>query len=336
MFCFAKIFKDKSRLQIDIGSVAAAMITNSTSTRTDCSLYACVSMLHLLQLLVNKFGASEETSGDRSVLQVMEDLVEGAVASSNGLEVERIYQALSYFTAAALARCHKSSEHLIGLMVEGLKHPQVGRKVARSFRVLLAPSKLMNKENFCILRPLRHGRLFQFGIEEIKKLWREFSFAQQADPNATDIKTNCLIALAGALAYMDAKVYLDNADEILPLILEGTNIQNDDFTKLACINIIRTLVPARPDVIKTHLDSVINRMTDRTHNTYYSPSDANAACRVAALDVLGLLPKHIDSTAMLQRKSKIMSELNTALNDVSMEVRQKAQKCKMGYFNLEG
>jgi DNA repair/transcription protein MET18/MMS19 len=76
-------------------------------------------------------------------------------------------------------------------------------------------------------------------------------------------------------------------------------------------------------------------MTDRTHNTYFSPSDANAACRVAALEVLGLLPKYIDSTALLQRKSKVMSELDTALNDVSVEVRQKAQKCKMGYFNLE-
>lgn len=312
-----------------------AMIKNATSIKNECSPYARVSMLHFMQLLVNKFGACEEKIGDHSLVEAMVGLIQSCNETTSDLEVERYYQALSYFTAAALACCHPSSERLIRLMVDGLKNPTVGRKVARSFRVLLAPSRIINKENFCILRPLRYGRLFQFGIEEIKKLWREFSFAQREDPNAIDIKTNCLIALAGGLAYMDAKVYLSNVNEILPLILEGTNIQNDDFTKLACIKIIYTIVPACPDVVATHLDSVINRMTDRTHNTYYSPSDANAACRVAALEVLALLPKHVDSTALLKRKSKVMSELNTALNDVSMEVRLKAQKCKMGYFNLE-
>ena len=123
---------------------------------------------------------------------------------------------------------------------------------------------------------------------------------------------------------------------VLPLILEGTNVQNDDFTKLACIEIIRKVVPLSPDAVRIHLDSVINRMTDRTHNTYYSPSDANAACRVAAVDVLGLLPKYVDNAELLKRKSKIMTELDTALNDVDVEVRTRAQKCKMAYFNLDG
>lgn len=311
------------------------MIKNATSIKNECSPFARVSMLHFLQLLVNKFGASEEKFGDRSLVQVIVDLIESCDTNSNEVEVERYYQALSYFTAASLACCDKSSELLIGLMVKGLKHPKLGRKVARSFRILLAPSRIMSKENFCILRPLRHGRLFQFGIEEIKNLWREFSFTRGEDSNAINIKTNCLIALAGGLAYMDEKVYLGNINEILPLILEGTNIQNDDFSKLSCISIIRSVVPACPDIVEIHLDSVINRMTDRTHNTYYSPSDANAACRVAALDVLSLLPRYVGSTAMLKRKSKIMSELDTALNDVSMEVRLKAQKCKMEYFNLD-
>lgn len=309
---------------------------NATSTKIECSQYARTSMLHFMQLLVNKFGAAVEKVGDRSLVEFMVGLIRGCEGNPNELEVERCYQALAYFTAASLARSDPSTEDLIRLMVDGLKRPKVGRKVAQSFRILLAPSKIMSEANFCIIRPLRQGRLFSFGVEEIKRLWRDFSFAQREDPMANDIKTNCLIALAGSLAYMDTKVYIINVNMVLPLLLEGTNVQNDDFTKLSCIEVIQKIVPLCPDVVRVHLDSVINRMTDRTHNTYYSPSDANAACRVAAVDVLALLPRYVDGADLLKRKSKIMTELDTALNDVSMEVRLRAQKCKMAYFNLDG
>lgn len=312
------------------------MIKNATNTKVKGSQFARASMLHLMQLLVNKFNASAEKVGDQTLAQVMIDLIQDCGSNSNELEVERYYQALAYFTAAALARSDPSSESLIRLMVEGLKRPGVGRKVAQSFRILLAPSRIMSEANFCIIRPLRQGRLFSLGVEEIKKLWNDYSFSQQEDPMANDIKTNCLIALASSLAYMDTKVYIANVNVVLPLILEGTNVQNDDFTKLSCIQTIRKLVPLCPEVIKVHLDSVINRMTDRTHNTYYSPSDANAACRVSAVDVLYQLPKYVDNSELLKRKSRIMTELDNALSDVSIDVRIKAQKCKMAYFNLEG
>ena len=330
------VSQDKSRLKIDVGKVALAMIMNATSTKIECSQYARISMLHFMQLLLNKFAAAKEKVGDRTLVKVMVDLIHGCEDNSNEVEVERYYQALAYFTAAALARSDPSCEVLIRLMVDGLKLPGVGRKVAQSFRILLAPSKILSEANFCAIRPLRQGRLFSLGVESIKDLWRNFSFAQHENPMATDIKTNCLIALASSLAYMDTKVYLIHVSTVLPLLLEGTNVQNDDFTKLSCIKIIQKLVPLCPGVVKVHLDSVINRMTDRTHNTYYSPSDASAACRVAAVDVLALLPKYVDNADLLKRKTKIMAELDTALNDVSMEVRLRAQKCKMAYFNLEG
>jgi DNA repair/transcription protein MET18/MMS19 len=327
--------KDKTRLKFDIGEVALAMIHNATNSTIECSQYSRLSMLHFLQLLVNKFGAAAEKVGDRTVAQVMVELIKGCEANSNETEVERCYQALAYFSAASVARSDPSCEDLIRLMVDGLKHPVVGRKVAQSFRILIGPSSIMSEANFCAIRPLRQGRLFSLAVENIKSLWREYSFEQQGHALANEIKTNCLIALAGSLAYMDRAVYLIHVSTVLPLLLEGTNVQNDEFTKLSCIEIIRKLVPLCPDVVRVHLDSVINRMTDRTHNTYYSPSDASAACRVAAIDVLARLPRYVDNADLIKRKTKIMAELDIALNDVSMDVRIRAQKCKMAYFNLE-
>jgi len=162
---------------------------------------------------------------------------------------------MAYYAAAALARCDPSDRVVIQQMMAGLEHKTLGRKVAQSFRILLAPSEVLQKANFHILRPLRNGRLHTYVVGPLIAKWQE-----STDP---DVKVNCLIALVGALSYMETSVYLDNISAIFPLLLESTN-QNDAWTKLSCIYIIRGLIPACPELITSHLDSIINRMTDRT------------------------------------------------------------------------
>ena len=65
------------------------MIKNATSTKTKCSQFTRISMLHFMQLLVNKFGAAMEKVGDRALVQVMVDLIKEGEANSNEAEIER-------------------------------------------------------------------------------------------------------------------------------------------------------------------------------------------------------------------------------------------------------
>jgi DNA repair/transcription protein MET18/MMS19 len=312
--------------------------------------------LRFLQLLINKFGASTENIGysDRNVHVLLPilpdkplddsdhvapdtvvDIIKALVVHSCKKEQpaipechqERVYQTLSYAAAAALARCDKSDQDLIDLMIKGISDPIHGSKVARSFRTLLAPSPFLTKENFCVIRPLRNGRLYNFSVDKLRAMWRD-------NPADLQLKSNVLVALAGILVFMDPAVYLDHGAAILPVLLEGTNISNDDGSKLACIVIIRKIIPSHPILITSHLDSVISRMTDRTHNTYYSPSDANVETRSAAIEVLGLLTKYIDTAELLKRKAKVIKELEVAVDDISSVVRQKATACKLKWFNL--
>jgi len=133
---------------------------------------------------------------------------------------------------------------------------------------------------------------------------------------------------------MEPATLKDSVDSLLPVILEGTNVQNDDWAKHAFIQAILTLLPLCPDLFENHLDSLINRMTDRTHNTLDSPSDSSVRCRAAALDVLALLVQHVSPAMLVRRKFKLMSELDVALDDCSSTVRSRADKCKMAWFNL--
>ena len=332
------------------------MINNVWKTESSALPLARGISLRFLQLLVNKFGALSEKvdNPDRSTLPALPDsiltahghvpvetvfdVIKAQVVCSAAQEQtvtpetfvhfrERIYQTLAYVAAAALARCDGSDQELIDLMVKGVSDPIHGNKVSRSFATLLAPSDLLTKENYCIIRPLRNGRLYHFSINKLLVLWRE-------NPDDQQIKTNVLVAIAGALYHMEAKVYLEFSPSLLPLLLEGTNIPNDPFSKMACISTIRTIIPSHPALITSHLDSVISRMTDRTHNTYYSPSDANVEARSAALEVLGLLTKYVDSAELVKRKAKVEKELEVAVDDISSVVRRKAMACKLKWFNV--
>ena len=327
--CTTNFPQEKERLKIRIGDAAVAMIKNATSVaNNECSPYARVSMLHFLQLLINKFGAAKEKlkNEDSTVLQFITQLAESCPTKTDELELERIYQTLAYFTAASLAAMDRSDKPLIEHMILGITNTLVGRKVAQSFRILLAPSQVMNEQNFCILRKIRKQRLYQFTVDRIISMWRE--------SKEKGVKENCLIALAGIFAYMESSILEENAATIFPIVLEGTNVQNDDFTKLAYIQLIRSLIPTSSSVVESHLDSVISRMTAQTNNADRSASDASPSCRAAALDVLALLVMHVGKRDLLKRKAKIMVELDIASNDRSRIVRQSAERCKMRWFNL--
>ncbi|TGO70962.1 hypothetical protein BELL_0639g00020 [Botrytis elliptica] len=317
--------EDIDRLGLVVHETAKSMLFNAISVENKCSRQARISMLQMLQLLVNKFGADKKMFEDGKQLHdVMLELVNEA-ASKPDLEAYQIYQALAYFAAAAVAAYEPCSTALIDAMMKGISDPKRGRKIARSFAILLAPSNMINESNFCILRPLRFGRLYSTTVNQLITLWRSNEDSRS--------KENYLIAIAGILRYMPAKIMQGNAAQILPIALAGTDVP-DKTTKDASMNIMIVLMPENPGLIEEHLDSIINRMTDRTHNTYDSPSDANVEGRSKALDVLAMLPTLVENGLLLKRKNAVLKELDVALDDCSREVRMRADRCKMIWFNL--
>ncbi|KAF4636526.1 hypothetical protein G7Y89_g1563 [Cudoniella acicularis] len=311
---------------IDLSEIAMLMIQNSVSPNVKCSKFSRLSMMWLVQLLVNKFRAGGAPSDVKGPLVQQILTLADKSSKKTDIEAENIYWLLAYFTAGSLAAYTNSVEVLVEKMVAGITKPSFGRKVSQSFRILLAPSGVITHRNGCTIRSLRQTRLYEVVMKRLMAIWRV--------TKDKVVKENCLIAVAGVLAYMEPNILQQNVDTILPPVLEGTNLQDEEWSKSACISIIKTLIPLCPRAIEGHLDSVINRMTDRTHNTYDSPSDSSVRCRVLALEVLRLLPEHIKPSLLEQRKSKVVSELDVALDDCSREVRHKAEVAKMIWFNL--
>ena len=315
-------------MRIPAGDVATAMIQNSLHMPKDTSRECLQSTHEMLQLLVNKFGATKEILEDGTKLfELMKRLVEDSTSASAGQAV-KVYQTLAYFTGASLSAFDHTLEPLIGLMIEGIKNPIVGRKVAQSFRILLAPSPVLTKENFCSVRLLRNSKCFAVAANPLIALW-------QAASDKT-LKEKYLIAISGILVFM-TPTQLDEgieASRLLPIILEGVTVQDEQFTKTAFMKTLFQLAPRHPKVIEEHLDSVLGRVLDRLRNTYHNPSDSSAECRVLAVEVLILLVKTVKPALLTQRANKINSELDATKDDAAWEVRKKAGDCAMELFNL--
>lgn len=303
------------------------MLLNSVDTNKNHSNFTKSSVHYCLQLLINKFGAAKLSIGhdNETLVSIMQELIDKAAANETA-GAKNTYQTLAYFAAASLGALDPSAASLIKIMVGSIANPAWGRKVAQSFRLLLAPSAILTKENFCFARPLRKGRVYELAVKPLIAFWRT-----SQDPA---IKENALIAVVGIIAYLEPEMLANNAREILPVLLEGTNIKDDTFSKEACTRGILDIIPLAEANVEEHLNSIIDRMTDRTRNTYESPSDSNVNCRCMALEVLSKLTIHVKQNLLLKKKPALIRELDFALEDFSPAVRHKAERCKMAWFNM--
>lgn len=306
------------------------MIRNAVSAESTGSRFGRLCMLWFLQLLVSKYRAAGEplpASFEASMqqpLQVMTAEV-AACATKSDQEIKNTYQTLAYFTAASIACFDRGVEMLVGMMLSALSDPKYGRKVGQSFRILLAKSEIMDKANFCKIRALRFQKAVSLIVIPLQGAY--------ASPMTSRVeKDNIVIALAGVLAHMEPSMVAD-AFGFSSIMLSGC-ISSDEFTKETFIHLLHSLIPFCPKDAESHIDTVIRLMTDRTHNTYDSPSDASVRCRAKALDVLMILTEHLPVAVLLQRRAKLLPELDLALDDCSRVVRVKAQQAKMKWLRL--
>ncbi|RDW60226.1 hypothetical protein BP5796_11832 [Coleophoma crateriformis] len=315
--------------RLNITQAAAYMVRNAISKSNGASIDARMSFIYTLQLLVNKFGVLKiPTDSESSLVEVLRKHVQDA-ATYGDADAFRVYQTLAYVASAALLAFDPSHSMLIEMMIQNLQLPSRSIKVAQSFKILLAPSEVIAEKNACFVRPLAKGRLYALVIPY---LITEYSKKENAV-----FRQSYLIALAAVLSYMPLQLIKADAPRLLPLLLAGTDVNNagdDDQTKMDCITVLNNLIPEVPEVVEEHVDSIINRMVERVHNTMAEPSDASPPCRKMALECIRLLAVHSRPVVALKRKPRIMRELEVASNDVSRTVRAAADRARIFWFNV--
>lgn len=292
----------------------------------DCSPLASQSMLWYIQLLVNKFDVAGNGDEEEAPFGILGRYLAEARSVTAAVAMpadrrERVLQVLAHFTAAALAALDlKTVQECFRLLTECLEDPApFGLMAARLFRIMLAPSEILTRENFCKIRSMAPGWVLKNIVSSLRTHWKEAK-----DPV---IKANYLIALAGLLKYMNTKDYIaDQGEELLPAILEGTNIQNDAPSKLFYLEAIDKFIEHNREAVEQHLHTVIRGLRSRLLNTLDDPSDSPVKCRMAAVNVLRTLTTTYGKSRLMRFRGAIESEIIMACEDCSPGVRKKGQE----------
>lgn len=293
-----------------------------------CSPLAHSSMLWYIQLLVNKFGVATEGNEECTPWDILVRYVaEARYYPANIIERmpadrrERVLQVLAHFTAAALAAFDiKTMKEGFKLMTECLEDPApFGLMAARLFRIILEPSEVLIRENFCNVRSVAPGWVLENIVMSLRLKWRM--------TEDRTIKANYLVALAGLLQYIDPKDYIaDQGEELLPAILEGTNIRDDAPSKLIYLEAINMYIKLDRQAVEQHLHTVIHGLASRLLDTLDDPSDSPVKCRLAAVNVLKTLMSSYGKDRLNVFRGDIESEINMACEDCSPDVRRRGQE----------
>lgn len=286
------------------------------------------SFLGLTALLVNKWNgnvsASRRESPGEFPQSLLSDLLKSvdSMTASRAMDVIRMAMAI---TMAANLKGDRATKDLLYMLVDLLSNKIYGCQLAKEFMYVLAPSELLSKENFALMRGLYKQRPFAICVPRIVELFKTCT--------DKDIKSNYLATLSAILMCTPTDFVLPEIESLIPILLQSMDAVGSGV-KAASISVLKAAIVETPSSVEGHIHSIIRRLLNRIHNTLDDPSDAPWAVRVMALKCLGKIPGHINTALALNYKSEVTRALELALSDVKRDVRDEAVRCRLAWFKL--
>jgi len=318
---------DPLDLKFDPYQVCCTLIRN-VSDFAELMQGAQEAVLGLIALLFNKWSVLPARDLDAKTGPLPQELVLDilkALDTKTDVQAANILRMSVVFTMAANLKGARETPELLRMLVNLLSNKKHGSKLAKEFKYILAPSEILSKENFAVMRGPYKQRPYAICVPQIVDLFKSC--------DNPEIKSNYLVALSGILKYTPTEVVLPEIESLIPILLQSMETFGSNV-KAASIEVLRTAIVESPSSVEGHIRSIINRLYDRIHNTLDDPSDAPSTVRVMALKCLGTIPGHLNSAIVLRYKTEVLRELEYALNDVKRNVRDEAVRCRFAWFNL--
>lgn len=329
----------KTRLGIkgNCGNMALAMANNILDCSGPLSMEQKSALLDFLQILIAKFYANREKADDgRTIVDRLMTMTAHRRVNDLGL----LYQTITYAAAATLCTSEtKASAALVQLLVDGLEPSYLdvtmARQVASGFRLLLAPSKVICKENSITVPLLRHTKLYELAVLKLIEKWVSYTEVRNKSKpiDNSEARENILIALGGVFEYQNTQHLLDQipTPTFISLALSGMSVPHQ-LTKRTSIRLIRDAIPLITAQITQWLNGILAQLSERFINNLDSPSDSDTATRVAALECLLALIQGIEYKPLQVFRVKLLQNLDAAKGDVDFAVRAAAQKCRLAWM----
>lgn len=202
------------------------------------------------------------------------------------------------------------ANYLVGL----LDHPSLGQFSAKVFGILLAPDRLLVKQNGIVVRQLFKQRLL---VEQLGIL---------VGGAKGPFRVNYMVALSAILRYSPAKALLPHLQQVLPIILESFGIPHE-AVQLAAIGAVLVTLSDASSLFAAHLNDLVPGLLAVSSNRALS-----STVRATALSTLAEIANVLGSGAVEPYRNQVISGLVPALGDPKRSVRGQATRCRQAYY----
>ncbi|KAF2627746.1 ARM repeat-containing protein [Macroventuria anomochaeta] len=274
--------------------------------------------LRQLSLIINKYYSA---SGLKTCMEPL--ISKFDLFSSEKLDTQRIRVIFACLKGIVL-RSSPVLNTLYPTVLSLLSHPQHGSTVAHGFTTLLQPDDLLTKQNHCQISGLHKQKSFALLVPNITQSFREAS---------AETKPNYLIALSGVLRWMPFDIVVEEADQLVTLLLQSLDLKGIDIVKEATIGTLASTLVEKPKILEEYSGSLISRLLANATVSRDSPSPARV--RVAALRCLTLVPEKFRQETVLPYRRQVVKKLTIALDDKKREVRSAAVKCRAKWLEID-
>lgn len=239
----------------------------------------------------------------------------------------------------------KQVQGIIRLLREAPGYPNIGQNLARRLEMVIAPQKVLAKENHAVVKPLWMQKVY---IELAKPLIPK---ALGRDAQVTDrvVRTNCSIGVLLMIKHMGFSIYEEDAEDILRIAITVAQTIGKGPDAAAALDALRSILADASDKGEPHLPSIISicvsafsqkpqTVPDWLPADYVlstaAGGDSTAMGGKAALEIMAALPKMYESRHLVPLAARVERELTLACGNAIRELRKSARAARLAWKEI--
>src|SRR5436190_20408266 len=144
-------------------------------------------------------------------------------------------------------------------------------------------------------------------------------------------RSNYLIALSNIIANVPKEILLSELPSLLPLLLQSLKLPSP-VLRANVINTLYVMVMESPEIISSHLKTMILNLLDQIELSQLNPPSV----RIASLRCLAILPTQLNSDSIDPFQKQVIRGVGLILDDPKRAVRKEAVDCRHAWYSSSG
>ncbi|OAA71322.1 Armadillo-type fold protein [Cordyceps fumosorosea ARSEF 2679] len=325
----------------DIGQQMLVAIISSTER--DNSATATAVSKSILSILANKY--TLETA--EPVLDAINTQLANALLNSEESSINKAIPILAI--AAGLLRRYngKQTQRLVELIRDSPKNKVIGYQIARRLELIAAPQSFLSKDAYAVVKPLWLQKLYM----QMAQPMLQCALSTGQSPYDNLAKTSFGLGVLMLVKHMPYSIYEDDVEQLLRVAISVAQTVGLGTDTLASLDVLKTALTEAPEKSQDHVRSIIGICTSTfavdaapkpkpewVPEAVAAPSrdpETLARCGKAGLQILGGLPRLLDSRHLLAYVPQVERHLAAACGHRSRDVRASARAARVAWGEVK-